>query len=475
MFSTLFPERLPSTWRLAILLGLLLAGSIALCVTMAGWALQSDLNSIAKAVVLDDLGEYAVLYNRDGLRGIGEVFAAGKHEESQAARIIGKDGTVLFEKIPGAVTGYDWPLKAPGTLKAGESMLVTLKHPARPDSLLAGCQVLGDGNLLWFGRSDAEDRAYEEHISRNLWLAGLGAGFLALLPLWWFVHHVHKPVSQMMESARTLSEGRTDAPMTTPDAVPELKAFADAYNRGLERIRALTEELQGANDRLAHELRTPLARIRGNLEAYHDATDSTPARDAAARGLEEIDRATKLVHTILTTRAGEHRALKLHLEAVDLRDLLGGLHEIYAPAAEQRGIRLSVVKGRAITLFLDRHQVTQAIANLLDNALAYTPQGGDVVLALDIADFSVRITVRDSGPGIRPDEMQRIWQRHARGSAASSLTPGMGLGLSLVRAIAIAHGGSAGCANRAEGGAQFWMEFPLQFNAWTAETEGRFA
>jgi signal transduction histidine kinase len=145
-----------------------------------------------------------------------------------------------------------------------------------------------------------------------------------LLPLWWFVRHVLRPVQDMMKSTRKLAEGSTDARLVAPGAVPELQAFAQAFNDGLDRIDALTSELQSANDNLAHELRTPLARIRGNLEIHHDHSENAVARDAAARGMEEIDRAADLVQTILTTRAGEHKALKLHRETI--RATIGSVH-----------------------------------------------------------------------------------------------------------------------------------------------------
>ncbi len=105
--------------------------------------------------------------------------------------------------------------------------------------------------------------------------------------------------------------------------------------------------------------------------------------------------------------------------------------------------------------------ITKTIVIMVDNAFSYTSAGNSVTLALEILDGSVRIIVRDTGPGLRPDEMDLIWQRHTRGSAASARTPGMGLGLSLVRAVAIAHGGTTGCVNRKSGGSEFWIELPL--------------
>ena len=184
-----------------------------------------------------------------------------------------------------------------------------------------------------------------------------------------------------------------------------------------------------------------------------------PERELVSRYL---DRATQLVQTILTVRAGEHQALKLHLERVDLRDLLSHLHDLYQPAAEQRGLTLTLAVPQGHVLSIDQQRITQAVANLLDNALSYTPPGGTVMLVFERTDASVRIIVRDNGPGLRPDEIERVWQRYSRGSASSARTPGMGLGLSLVHAIATAHHGTAGCANRPEGGAEFWIELPAK-------------
>lgn len=460
MFSKLFPERLSSTWRLGLLLTVLLVCSTALCISVAGWAMKQNLSSIARAVVLDDLGEYSVLYNRSGLKEIKEVFAAGGHENDQAVRITQPDGTVVFEQIPPAVEGYRWPAQAPKKLKTSETLLMTIQHAGKEQELLAGCQVLADGNFLWFGRTDAEDRAYVEHIRGHLWLAGLiSAGFM-LLPLWWFVRHVLRPVQEMMESTHKLAEGSTEARLKAPGAVPELQAFATAFNHGLDRIDALTSELQSANDNLAHELRTPLARIRGNLETYHDHTDNDTSRDAAARGLEEIDRAVELVQTILTTRAGEHKALKLHSEILDLRQLLTDLHDLYKAAAEERGLSFTLDAPESRWVLIDRQRINQAVANLLDNAFAYTPRGGIVTLALALHGDQARISVSDTGPGLTEADLTKIWQRYTRGSASSANTPGMGLGLSLVRALAHAHNGQTGCRNRDEGGAEFWIDLP---------------
>jgi signal transduction histidine kinase len=196
------------------------------------------------------------------------------------------------------------------------------------------------------------------------------------------------------------------------------------------------------------------------LELLQESRLEPEAMEAATRGIDEIDRASSLVQTILTVRAGEHGALKLHLEETSVRELLGSIVGVYATSAEDKGLTLSFDSGEDITLSLDQQRLTQAAANLLDNAIAYTPAGGAVIVRLEVAASTCTIRVLDSGPGIQPEEVLTIWQRFIRGSAASARTPGMGLGLSLVRAVARAHGGDAGGGNRVGGGAEMWVVVP---------------
>jgi len=296
----------------------------------------------------------------------------------------------------------------------------------------------------------------------QLSLAMLLAGIVAIAPILWYSRTVVRPLQAFTESVRDLSTGNTQARLDAPAAVPELIDFAGAFNHALDRIDGLASELQSANDQLAHELRTPLSRIRGNLEVLHDRTDHPATRETAAMAIEEIDRSTRLVQTILTARAGDHGALSLHPEPVSLRTVLSHLHAMYLPVAEDRGLSLGLEAAEDIVLPLDKQRITQAVSNLLDNALAYTSPGNTVTIALALTSLNARLSVRDTGPGLHGDDAQRIWRRFVRGSAASALTPGMGLGLSLVRAIATAHGGTAGAANRTDApGADFWIEVPV--------------
>ena len=461
MFSKLVPKRMPSTWRLAALQGITIATSIALCLTLAGVALENDLETLARQGMLDDLGEFAVLYEMQGTRGLDVLFEEGRHSRHESVRVVSKTGDVLFENRPKDATPFDWPPANQLRRFPDVRGLVTVEHPLSDKHVLIGRKVLNDGAVLWKGRTDAEDGEYVRHIVHYLWLAGVGAALIALVPVFWYAGQVLRPVRDMIASAQSLAGGAGEERLVASSAVPELKEFATAFNLALDRNSALTSELQAANDHLAHELRTPLARIRGNLEVFHESATDPQAQEAAARGMDEIDRASSLVQTILTVRAGEHNALKLHLESIALNTMLADLIELYAVSAEEKQ-QVLTLEAAEVTLLVDQQRLTQAITNLLDNALAYTPAGGAIAVSLEAEDDRCVIRVRDSGPGIRSDEMLTIWQRFIRGSASSARTPGMGLGLSLVKAVAHAHGGDAGCSNCPSGGAEFWISLPRQ-------------
>jgi signal transduction histidine kinase len=461
MFLNLWPEKLPSQWRLSLLMGLIVGSSIALTIFFVRAAVNQDLRQADQAVILDDLVEYAAIYTHSGVEGVQDVFPVGQNAESNGMRILDKAGKIVYEMIPEAILHYPWPQKPPIELhKRGDTYQSEVTLSEAPYHLSLGAIRLHDGNTLWFGRSSMQAERYLSNIQNHLWLAGIMAGLVAMLPVLWYSYDVINPIKAFTSSAKRLHLPEGVVRLIAPTAIPELKTLASVINAGLDQILSLTRELQSTNDQLAHELRTPLARIRGNLEALHNHTDSPFAEDAAARSLEEIDRAAQLVQSILTIRGGDHGALRLHRQATPVSDLLEKLVDLFTPAAEDRGLKLSVVPGLDLMLNVDRELLTQAVANILDNALAYTPKGGAIIVHWHAEGTGAVICVDDTGPGVHPEEVHMIWERYNRGSAANSRHPGIGLGLSLVRAIATAHGGTVGVNNREVGGASFWIRLP---------------
>lgn len=451
-------------WRVLAMAFGIVVSTVLLMWVLSSWVLSRSLGSISRAVIEDDLGEYAVLYNKKGTEAIRRLYEAGAHQHDHMLRLIDHTGHVLIDARSPEIEERDVPVLLPPA--AHEIAWISTPLHEKGATLLLGGRSLGDGEQLWFGRTDVEDRSILDSVRQQLLLAAGFALLIALLPVLWFMRRVLLPVRGFISTARALTDAdRLDDRLPVGDGIPELSEFAESLNRSLDRVAMLTEELEAANDQLAHELRTPLARIRGNVEAVLAHYGEPEGREAAVLSVEEIERSAALIQTILSVRAGDTRSMRLHLETLSMKTLLTDICELYTAAAEERGLELELLVTGDATVLVDRQRLQQAVSNLLDNALSYTPAGGTITVLLDVERDYVTLHVQDTGPGITDTDKQKIWRRFMRGSAASARAPGIGLGLSLVRAVATIHRGEAGVENRTDRkGADFWIKLPTSLD-----------
>ncbi len=453
-----------SLWKLTGMTLGIVGSAMLMMWLVTSWALRRSFDDVGRAIILDDLGEYGELYARGGVDAVSGLFFAGGHDEhNQILRLVSPAGEIQLDVLIPGQPAIHWPDFSDVPHPRDGEILWRRERLANGINLTVGRRRLEDGAELWFGRTNRSDLAAIRSVQEWNFLALLFTGVLAVGPVLWFANRVLRPVHDLMEGARRMARDRSlDHRLATTAAIPELEQFAEAFNASLDRIRALTEELEAANDQLAHELRTPLARIRGNIERILKQTDGGNQEDAV-RAIEEIDRASELIQRILSIRAGDSGAMKLQRSPLSPCELVREIHDLYSPSAEERSLAFPLRLPDDDRLVpLDRQRFHQALCNLLDNAFAYTPAGGEVELSLEFTDHDhVRFLVRDTGPGLKAGDERRIWRRFMRGSAASAQTPGIGLGLSLVRAVATAHGGEADARNRPEGGAEFWIRLPF--------------
>lgn len=452
-----------SIWKLCTMLTILVLAAMVLIWVLTSRVLTRGFEAAGRAVVLDDLGEYEALYQRLGVDGVKDLFTAGHHERDQFLRIVDAAGNVNMQVLLPGAQAMQWPgpLEHPPLTVVGATAWDQVAAPEGA-ALTIGRRKLADGGEIWFGRSNASDLEALSRVHRSISLTMIIMAVLAVAPVIWFSSRVLRPVHHMIAEARTLA--RSDATLKRLEntaGIHELQEFANAFNQSLDRVHSLTGELEAANDQLAHEIRTPLARIRGDVENLLSHAKGAAPCDSAVHALAEIDRASRLVQTIFTIRSGDARTLKLQMERVSLADLVRETCDLYAAAAETKGLTLdSVIPAEDVCIEADAQRLQQALCNLLDNALAFTPSGGKVQVDLEHCDQEVTLRVRDTGPGLSESDPGRIWQRFKRGSAASASAPGIGLGLSLVKAVVNAHGATAGAQNRPGGGAEFWIRLP---------------
>jgi signal transduction histidine kinase len=243
----------------------------------------------------------------------------------------------------------------------------------------------------------------------------------------------------------------------TGDALAELGQLVNAM---LDRIDAVLAGMRGALDNVAHDLRTPMTRLRGIAERALASNHPAVLRDALADCVEESERVVAMLSTLMDISEAETGTMTLRREPTDLADLVRQSLELYEDLAEERGIRIETTTSGDVHIPLDRNRMRQVLANLVDNAVKHTPRGGRIEIAARRDGDRARVTVSDTGMGIPANELPHIWDRLYRGDK-SRAERGLGLGLSLVRAIVEAHGGTVAVSSEPGAGSRFELSLPV--------------
>jgi signal transduction histidine kinase len=273
-----------------------------------------------------------------------------------------------------------------------------------------------------------------------------------------------RPVAALASTARgVIQSGDLSRRVNVRDGGRgELDDLALLFNRMLERNQALVRSMSEALDNVAHDLRTPLTRLRGIAEVALRADDAGQASEALADCIEESDRALVMLRTLMDISEAEAGIMKLQIADVDLRAIARETLDLYEQVADDAGVSLSLRANVPLTVLADATRARQALANLIDNAVKYTPRGGSVQIDItgDTHQHEAAVRVSDTGIGIPAAAIPRIWDRLYRVDP-SRAERGLGLGLSLVKAIALAHRGRVAVESVPGRGSSFLLVFPL--------------
>lgn len=249
-------------------------------------------------------------------------------------------------------------------------------------------------------------------------------------------------IDAVSQTSREIMAGDLGRRVPTSGRGDEFDRLATSLNAMLDRIEQLLAGMKQVSDNIAHDLRTPLARLRSRLElVLLEGADEAAYRQAIEATIGEADALLATFNALLSIAQAEAGAPRQHFEPVDLAALIKDVAELYEPLAEERELALTVSAPAPATIPGDRHLLFQALANLVDNAIKFSPQGGRVALDLTAADGCARLAVRDQGPGIPAAARATVLERFSRLETSRS-TPGSGLGLSLAAAVARLHDGA---------------------------------
>lgn len=293
-------------------------------------------------------------------------------------------------------------------------------------------------------------------MSAALWAAGAVGGAMLLigsLLAWRLSDCVLVPVAAVTETARTISEGDLTERIEVRGR-DEVARLAETFNDMLDRLESAFATQRRFVDDAGHELRTPITIIRGHLELLED--DPEERRETVALVLDELDRMSRIVNDLLVLARWEQPGF---LEPAPL-DVAGLTDDVLAKASAlaERDWRMDA---RATgTVVADRQRLTQALVQLADNAVRHTLADTPIALGSALADGELRLWVRDEGPGIAPEEQRRVFDRFYR-PGGGTRGDGAGLGLSIVAAIARAHGGRVELASAPGAGATFTIAIPV--------------
>jgi heavy metal sensor kinase len=424
------------------------------------WTLDATLRKANAELLHSKVKEFADTYKDAGIQEI-QKDASQKRSDEFLIRVSDAQNHTLFASLP-----YS-DAQGPEALQALEARLILPSERLFTVNLgkwgafeFANTR-LKNGSLLQIGRNAVKQRVLLEHfvasclaVTFPVLLLALGGGAL-------MADRALRPLRNLTATVQNIvATGKLDARITPEKTVGELRDLVVSFDQMLEKIEALVEGMRGVLDNVAHDLRTPITRLRGVAElALRNPQDPAGAQEALADCVEESERVITMLNTLMDISEVETGAMKLNLQRVDVAELARQLTDFYAEVAEDRGLKISMLAEKRCETVADENRLRQAVANLLDNAVKYTPAGGQVEVGVKRAPGQVLVSVRDTGIGIPAEDLPRVWERLYRGDKSRSQR-GLGLGLSLVRAIAQAHGGECRVKSEPGAGSEFTLRIP---------------
>jgi signal transduction histidine kinase len=421
--------------------------------------LASLLESRDHDIIQSTLREYATRYQAGGLPALAraiEIEQRSGTREPLFIRLVGPFQDVLLYSLPESWGAFD-VTELPGGPNA---IWAQVRSRDRNAVLEVASIAVGGGSILQVGKTNEARQQLLSNFRRALIMGAGAALMIGVIGGVFLTRSTLKPLRDLRDAVRRiLQTGQTDDRVPvygTEDAVDELSHL---FNAMLARITTLIHGMRNALDHVAHDLRTPMTRLRVTAESALATNDPVKHREALSDCLEESERVLSMLTTLMDISEAETGTMKLNVSQVELAKLAAEVRDLYEDAAEAAGIEFDVDVPAGMVVNADRDRLRQALANLVDNAIKYTGRGGRVDVRATSDYQQTRIAVSDTGTGIAEQHLPRIFDRLYRGDQ-SRATRGLGLGLSLVRAYIEAQAGQVTVTSTPGKGSTFTIILP---------------
>ncbi len=443
-------------FRLSLWYALIFAVSACVLLLLIYYLVASALQRKDQEIIVSKLNEYALLYASAGAAALQARAVQENKPDDDRSFYVKLDSPQVSLSIRVVPDGWG------GFLEQRWHQFEINRTPKDPEKDFAWVAAkMSDGAILVVGRITNNREMLWESFRQTALPTGLAVTLLGLVFGAFLSHRAMLPVRQIVAAARDIIRtGHLDTRVPTRPSHDELDEMAQLFNAMLDKEQALIRAMRESMDNVAHDLRTPLTRLRGSAElALRDHADPAAMREALADCIEESERVLSMIKTLMDIAEAEAGTLRLERRTVDLCQLIREVVEMYEYVAEEKKIQVTADLPPSCEAAVDATRMRQAFGNLLDNALKYTPEGGAVTISASRQEDHAVVRFRDTGIGIPSNEQGRIWDRLYRGDKSRSQR-GLGLGLSVVKAVVEAHGGAAKVTSVPGQGSEFTVTLP---------------
>jgi signal transduction histidine kinase len=453
------------TFRMTALFSIGFILSSLILFGFAYFLVSSSLQANDRTAIRLKLKEYGDSFQTGGVAGIrARIDSEGGPGALRAfvIRAADTDNQTLFLKRPDEGTDYDFKqLERRGPVINDTWIQLQALGIGEDDVLDIASMRLPDGSVIQIGKGPEEREEVLDHFQNSFAAILLAIVILSLAGGYLLTNRALRPVRNLISVlVPIINTGQIKARIPVNHTSDEFEELSARLNQVLEKIDALVGGMRGALDSVAHDLRTPIARLRGvaemaltsdpNLESY---------REALSDCLEESEGILAMLNTLMDISEVEAGSMKLTREEIDTSSLLHHVCELYRCVAEDKNISVKIDCDNGVSLYGDRNRLLQAVGNLFDNAIKYTASGGSIRVNAIRQNHQVSVEIRDTGVGIPPEDLPNIWDRFYR-CDKSRAQRGLGLGLSLVKAIVQAHKGNIKVFSQPGFGSQFVIYLP---------------